>query len=178
VVGGFGGLGDPRRTVSLGEGEEDHMGISTKVVLIALCLTPAVVAAQTAEAPQDITPETARTEKKQIVSRNLQLTAQEAQGFWPVYEDYQKAWQDLDERMTTLIADYAQHQQDLSDEKAKQLVNDLVMLNEERGKLPRSYLPKFIQVLPVKKVARYYQIESKLNALINYEVAVNVPIVK
>lgn len=154
------------------------MGISTKAVILALCLAPVVVAAQTAEAPKDITPETARTEKKQIVSRNLQLTAQEAQGFWPVYEEYQKAWQDLDERMTILIADYAQHQQDLSDEKAKQMVNDWVTLNEERAKLQRSYLPKFIQVLPIKKVARYYQIENKLNVLINYQVAVSLPLVK
>jgi hypothetical protein len=154
------------------------MEVSTKAVIIALCLAPVVVAAQTAEAPKEITPETAYTEKKQIVSRNLQLTAQEAKRFWPVYEDYQKAWQALDERMTTLLADYVQHQQDLSDEKAEQLVNDLVTLNEERAKLQRFYLPKFIQVLPIKKVARYYQIESKLNALINYEVAASVPIVK
>src|SRR5215510_14196315 len=154
------------------------MGVFTKAVTIALCLAPVIVAAQTAEASKEITLETARPEKKQIVSRNLQLTAQEAKRFWPVYEDYQKAWQDLDERMTTLLADYVQHQQELSDEKAKQLVDDLVTLNEERAKLQRSYLPKFIQVLPIKKVARYYQIESKLNALINYEAAVSVPIVK
>jgi hypothetical protein len=49
--------GDPRRTVPLGEGEEDHMGISIKAVLTALCLAPVVVAAQAAEAPQDITNE-------------------------------------------------------------------------------------------------------------------------
>ena len=154
------------------------MGVSAKGVIIAFCLAPVIAAAQAAEAPKEITPETARSEKKQIVSRNLPLTAQEAKRFWSVYEDYQKARQDLDERMTTLLADYARHQQDLSDEKAEQLVNDLMTLDEERAKLPRSYLPKFTQVLPIKKVARYYQIERKLDALINYGVAVSVPIVK
>ncbi|HKA54508.1 MAG TPA: hypothetical protein VKJ47_12690 [Candidatus Binatia bacterium] len=154
------------------------MGVSAKGVIIAFCLAPVIVAAQAAEAPKEITPETARTEKKQIVSHNLPLTAQEAKRFWPVYEDYQKARQDLDERMRRLLADYALHQQDLSDEKAEQLVNDLMALDEERAKLPRSYLAKFTQVLPIKKVARYYQIERKLDALINYGVAVSVPIVK
>jgi len=154
------------------------MGVSATGVIIACCLALVIVAARAAEAPQEITPATARAEKKLIVSHNLPLTAQEARRFWPVYDDYQRAWQDLDERMTTLITDYARHQQDLSDEKTEQLVNDMLTLDEERAKLPRSYLPQFTQVLPIKKVARYYQIERKLDALIDYGVAVSVPIVK
>jgi hypothetical protein len=45
-------------------------------------------------------------------------------------------------------------------------------------KLRKTYLPKFRQALPEKKAARYYQIENKINAALNYELAANIPLMK
>jgi hypothetical protein len=154
------------------------MGVFTRSLLLFLCLVPALVTAPTAVAPEDITPAKAQTDKKQIVSRTMQLTAQEAQKFWPLYEQYQQKLQGLNDRMRKLTEDYTQHYQHLSNERAKQLVDQFITIREEQVKLQRSYLPEFEQVLPAVKVIRYYQIENKLNALLNYELATIIPMVK
>jgi hypothetical protein len=45
-------------------------------------------------------------------------------------------------------------------------------------KLMQSYQPRFRKVLPEVKVARYYQLENKTNAIFNYELAEGIPLVK
>jgi hypothetical protein len=44
--------------------------------------------------------------------------------------------------------------------------------------LLRAYVPRFQKVLPAKKVTRLYQVENKLRALVNYELARQIPFVK
>jgi hypothetical protein len=45
-------------------------------------------------------------------------------------------------------------------------------------KLRQAYLPKFRKVLPEIKVVRYYQIENKINAALNYDLAADIPLMK
>ncbi|MGO9614154.1 MAG: hypothetical protein ACLPX5_14140 [Dissulfurispiraceae bacterium] len=40
------------------------------------------------------------------------------------------------------------------------------------------YLPKFGKILPAKKVARYYQITNKIEAIVEFQPAKEVPLVK
>jgi hypothetical protein len=42
----------------------------------------------------------------------------------------------------------------------------------------KGYQSKFGAVLPATKVARYYQIENKLRAAVNYELADAIPLVQ
>ena len=102
----------------------------------------------------------------------------EAQAFWPVYEEYQKALEKLDTLTGKLIEDYARNFQDMSDMVAKTIVDDHLAIEMERAKLMQSYLPKLRQVLPERKVARYYQIENKIKAVANFEIARNIPLFK
>ncbi len=148
------------------------------ILMVAFCLVPAILLAQTAREQIELTREVIQAEKKLLVSTNMQLTEQEAQGFWPVYEEYQKALRKLNDRRVTLIEDYAEHYDSLSDTKAKSLLNGLIVYNEDKAKLQKTYLPKFEEVLLAWKLARYYQIENKLDAVINYELAKGIPLVR
>ena len=145
--------------------------------MFVFCLVPVLSFAQTGD-QMEILREAAKANKKLIVSTNMQLTEEEAKNFWPVYEEYQKALSELSNKTADLIKDYANHYNELSDEKAKSLVEQALALDEELLKLQRSYLPKFNEVLPVKKVARYWQIENKLLAIIDYDLARGIPLMK
>lgn len=117
-------------------------------------------------------------EMKLLVEENIQLTESEAKAFWPIYDDYQK---DLDKqwkRTLSLVEDFADNYENMSNAVAKKLVDDHMTSEQVRLKLMRSYLTKFRKVLPEKKVARYYQIENKINAGINYEFTEHIPLVK
>ena len=66
----------------------------------------------------------------------------------------------------------------MTDEKARDLLQQQLDLEQDRAKLRRSYVSKFEKVLPAKKVARYYQIENKLDVALQYEAAKQIPLVE
>jgi hypothetical protein len=61
---------------------------------------------------------------------------------------------------------------------AKQLLAEMMAIDEAELKLRQSYLPKFESVLPATKVARYVQIENKIRAVVKYELAANIPFIE
>jgi len=121
-----------------------------------------------------------KADKKLVVAANMELTDSEAKGFWPVYEEYQKTLATINQRIGKLIESYAADYQanTLTDDKAKKLIDELVAIEQAEGGLQASYAPKLSKVLPGKKVARYLQIENKIRAVIKYELASNIPLVK
>ena len=120
-----------------------------------------------------------RADKKLIVANNMQLTEAEAKKFWPVYKAYQTDLGKLNEKIAAMILAYAKdyNSDSLTDKKAKKLINYAIAVDEADAKLKRTYLPKVTKVLPMKKAARYFQIESKIRAIIRYELAGEIPLV-
>jgi hypothetical protein len=60
----------------------------------------------------------------------------------------------------------------------KKLLDDLVTLKMDHAKLMASSVPQFRKILPDTKVARYFQIENKVDAILSYELAKVIPLVK
>ena len=118
-----------------------------------------------------------RADKKLFVAENMNLTNAEADAFWPIYEKYQDELFLLRARTKNLINVYAEHYDNMSDEIAKQLLDEHTGIEESKLKLRDAYLPKFRKILPDIKVVRYYQIENKINAALMYEIAANVPLI-
>ena len=121
-----------------------------------------------------------KADKKLIVTKYMELTAAEANRFWPVYEDYQKDLQKIDQRLLNLLQSYAAdyRSQSLTDEKAKQLLDEWIAIDNDDAKRRASYVPKVMKALPPKKAARYLQIENEYRILLKYDLAVTVPLVQ
>jgi hypothetical protein len=121
-----------------------------------------------------------KADKKLLVATNMELTESEAKNFWPVYDDYQKELQKINQRMVKLLNDYAADYKtnSVSDEKAKKLTDEYVSLQQAEANLTTSFVPKLNKALPPKKVARYLQIENKIRAVIKYDLASTVPLVQ
>ena len=152
------------------------MRIAVTLLLGALAL-PVLAQDKPADTMQ-ILREKIKADKKLLVAVNMDLTDKEAQAFWPIYESYQKDLGALNGRTVGLIREYAKNYQAMTDEVAKKLVGDYLAIDQDRIKVKQSYLPQLRQALPEKKVARYIQIENKIEALIRYELADNIPLVK
>ncbi len=147
------------------------------VVLCWAVAGPALAQDKPADTMQ-IVREKIQADKKLLVAANMGLTEKEAQAFWPVYESYQKDLGLLNGRMLVLIQDYSKNYEAITDEVAKRLVGSYLEIEQDRIKLKQSYLPKLRRALPEKKVARYLQIENKVEAVIRYELAEKIPLVK
>jgi hypothetical protein len=149
------------------------------ILAVVLSLAPLPGIAQDKPADNmEIVREAVRAEKKVLIANNMQLTASEAEAFWPVYERYQKELHQLGDRSIKLIEDYAKNYQTMSDDAAKKLLDDFLALKRDQVTLRQAYLANFMQVLPGKKVARYYQLENKISAVIDFDLARQIPLVK
>jgi len=121
-----------------------------------------------------------KADKKLLVATNMELTESEAQGFWPLYDQYQKDLQQINQRVVNLLESYAAdfRKKSLTDEKAKQLITEAVAIEQAEARLKSTYAPQLSKVLPVRKVARYLQIENKIRAVVKYDIASGVPLVR
>ena len=128
----------------------------------------------------EIVHEKLKADKKLIVSKYMDLTESEAKNFWPVYDEFQKDLQQIHDRMGSLLKSYAVEYrgQSLTDEKAKTLLDDWLTLEQDDAKRRKSFVPKVLKALPAKKAARYLQIENEYRILLNYDLAVTVPLVQ
>jgi hypothetical protein len=110
----------------------------------------------------------------------MELTESESKGFWPIYDEYQKDLQKINRRIVSLLESYAAdfRGKSLTDDKAKKLIEEAVAIEQAEANLKSTYAPKLSKVLPVKKVARYLQIENKIRAVIKYDLAQGVPLVE
>ena len=131
------------------------------VLLVALMLSPMTFAQ---EAPADnmtIFLEKIKADKKLLVAENMGLTEAEGKAFWPLYDAYQKELQDIQIKYGKIIERYAENYQKMTDEQAKSIVDDVLMMDGEHLKLRQSHLAKFRAAIPEVKVARFYQIENE-----------------
>jgi hypothetical protein len=122
--------------------------------------------------------EKVKADKELIVAENLNLTETEAKAFWPIYEEFQSRLTQINEQIGSLIMEYADNYNIMTAETAKKLLNDSLMLEEKRLELKQLYMPKFQEALPAIKVGRYYQIENKIQAVLQYELAAGIPLMK
>jgi hypothetical protein len=120
-----------------------------------------------------------KADKKLLVANNMDLTESEAKDFWPVYDQYQQQLANFNQRIGKLIESYAAayRTNSMTDEAAKKIVADFVAIEKGEAAMKAFFVPKLSQVLPPKKVARYFQIENKIRAALKYELAGGIPLV-
>jgi hypothetical protein len=145
--------------------------------LVMVMVVPGIAQDKPADNMQ-IVLEKIRADKKLFVAENMQLTEAEAKAFWPVYDQYQDELFLLRTRTAKLIKDFSDAYEKMANETAKKLMDEYMTIETLGPKLRQTYLPKFRKVLPEVKVVRYYQIENKINAVLIYELAKNIPLVK
>jgi hypothetical protein len=135
-------------------------------------------AGQADDANLDILRSTIRANKKALVAANLTLSDDEAGKFWPLYDEYQKKITAVNDRLVEIIRDYTTNYAALSDEHAMKLTNQYLGVEEDRIKVRREYLPQFGKFLPGRKVARFFQLENKMDAVVRYDLAEEIPVVE
>jgi hypothetical protein len=150
------------------------------LVVATLAFAPFSVAQDKPADNMEILRDKIKADKKLVVAANMELTESEAKGFWPVYDQYQKDLQKINQRIVALLDSYADdfRAKSLTDDKAKKLINEALAIDRAEADLKTNYAPKLSKVLPVKKVVRYLQIENKIRAVVKYDIASGVPLVR
>lgn len=119
-----------------------------------------------------------RTNRQKVIAVGMDLTTEENQKFWPLYSEYRDASAKQGDRLTKIILEYANGYNTLSDAQATKLMNDYATLDQDRLNLRAAYVKKFAAFLPPRKLMRYFQMEQKLDAIMNYDLAATIPLPK
>jgi Spy/CpxP family protein refolding chaperone len=136
----------------------------------------AAATAQTAKDALEVTRQAVESQRRVLVSGALPLTDAEADAFWPLYDAYEKERRPLDERANKLVADFLAGAASLTDAQAKAMVEEALQVDEGRLRVRRSYLGRMLKAIPPRKAARFYQIDNKLDSVVQADVARQVPL--
>ena len=167
-----------------------RLALATLVAGISITIHPATnaFAQTTTQAPADsqrgidqdiqLLRQDIRSQKKQLIAANLKLTDDESTKFWPVYDSYTADLVKVNDEKYALIKEYADKWGTMSDADALSLTNRALEVDQKVAALRVRYVPEFTKVLPGKKVATFYQIERRVQAMIDLQLSSKLPLVQ
>jgi len=145
------------------------------VALLTSLAAPLAIAQQERDAVEVIRSQIA-TKRQALVAENMLLSEEESDKFWPVYRDYQFQRSELADLRVENITNFRDNYQTMTNEQAKAIVDNVVKYEEDMVKLNKKFIREFRKVLPDLKVMRFMQIERKLDAIIDFDLARVIPL--
>jgi len=119
-----------------------------------------------------------QTDRQALVAVSLGLTDEEGEAFWPVYRDYRNDMAKVGDRMQLLIQEYSKIWDSATETQAKTMINQMLDIQRDELKVRKSHLSKFRKALPEVKVARFLQIENKIDVIVKLGVADSIPLIE
>jgi hypothetical protein len=118
-----------------------------------------------------------RAQRKQITAENMNLTADEATKFWPIFDQYRQEAIKINDDRWALIKDYAANYSTMTDAQAQSYIKQSNTIDEQLLALRMKYVPIFEKVISPKKTALWVQIDRRIDLLINLQLSSAVPMV-
>ena len=122
--------------------------------------------------------QSAHTDRKIILMGNMTFTADESAAFWPKWNAYRAAVAANGDRTLTLIKDFAANFEGMTDQKANELMTDHFSIQMQDLVIKQNFAKEINTIMPAKKVMRVIQIENKLDAAIDLQLASEIPLAK
>ena len=117
-----------------------------------------------------------RGDKKKLIAMNLPLTETEATKFWPLYDRYAADMSKVYDDVYALIKDYAQKQKTITDAEATGMLAKWADVQVRLTQTRQKYIPIIETAIPGRKAVLFFQIDRRLYALIELQVAAQVPL--
>jgi hypothetical protein len=117
-----------------------------------------------------------RAQKQKIMGAAMGLDDAQSKKFWPIYKEYDRELTKLNDVRLGNITAFAQNYSNMTDNKADELVNGAIAYHKKRIDLLASTYDKVRAALGAPLAARFVQVESTLNNLIDLQIQSNLPL--
>jgi hypothetical protein len=117
-----------------------------------------------------------RSQRKQVIAANLKLTDAEAKMFWPLYDQYVAELVKINNTKYELIKQYVRAQGNLTDAQADSAVKQWIGVDQSVSELRLKYIPVFRKVLSAKNTALFYQLDRRVQLMIDLQLASALPL--
>lgn len=118
-----------------------------------------------------------RSQRKQITAQSMNLTSEEAAKFWPIYDQYIQAAMKHNDHRWALIKDYAANYTTMTDAKAQDYIKGSNIVDQQLLALRLRYVSAFEKVISPKKAALWYQVDRRIDLLINLQLSAQIPMI-
>lgn len=118
-----------------------------------------------------------RQQKAEIMGSVMVLSAADAAKFWPIYSEYEAALNKLSDQRVANIREYARSYNDMTNEKADELIKNAMAYQKQRSALLEKTYERVKRALGGVTAARFVQVESQLLNIIDLQIASALPIV-
>jgi hypothetical protein len=117
-----------------------------------------------------------RAMKMQVIGQNMSLSEEEGQKFWPIYNHYVKDLQLVNDKKYALLKQYAEMWATMTDQDALIYVRNWLEADGQAQTLRLKYVPVVSQVLPGRKAATFFQLDRRLNMMIDLQLFSQIPL--
>jgi ABC-type histidine transport system ATPase subunit len=148
------------------------------ILVITLVLFAFLTQAQSSDDYIELARDILKTEKKAAIAEGMELSDTEITPFWELYNEYNSKLSQTQNQRVALIKDFAKNYETMTDEKADEIMKSFFKYQQEIVKLRKSYYSRFKKILPSSKAARYFQLENKIQALVDAELAMQIPLIE
>ena len=138
-------------------------------IIFLLFAVTVAVHSQEHKGPSPKMIERLKVEKISFLATLLDLTPDEAQVFWPVYNEFDRKRFNIEMTKREIELKINRNSDSLSEEEQKKMCSDFVATFDEEARLMKEYNERFMEVLPVQKVVRFYQAERKFRSFMLQE---------
>jgi len=119
-----------------------------------------------------------RADKRGYVASTLALSDAEGKKFWPIYDDYQRQLEAANRRRSVALVNVAGLGQTIGDLHAKSVLKELVAADDAELRARRAMRDKVLKAVPASKAIRYLQLEWKIRASQDYDIATTIPLIR
>lgn len=115
---------------------------------------------------QTPTPGRQRIENAKIawITNRINLTADQAKNFWPVYNEYQEKKQETRIKIRRLNAET--NNLTTSESRILENLRELMTLKQQEVDLDREYMSRFLKVINVRQLAELYKAEQRFTQML------------
>jgi Spy/CpxP family protein refolding chaperone len=118
-----------------------------------------------------------RANRKELMAQNMNLTADEATKFWPIFDQYRKEAIKPNDDRWALIKEYAANYNTMTDAQAEDYMKKATAVDQQLVALRLRYVPVFEKIISAKKTALWYQIDRHIDLMINLQLSSMIPMV-
>ena len=126
----------------------------------------------------ELTRASIQVRRQALVTAAMDLAPKDADVFWPLYREYREEMAKVNDRFVRLLVGYLENYDSLTDEAARKMLDEYLSIDRARNGVKSTFVPRFGKVIPAKQVTRFFQIDNKLDAVINAELAKLVPLAR
>ena len=116
------------------------------------------------------------TNRQAIMTTSMRLDEAASEKFWPAYRAYRADVEPLKQRYLDIVKSYADNYMALTDEQAAKLTKDYLKLEADKTSIRKKHVKKMQKAVGNVAAMRFLQIENKMDAVVDFGLAVQIPL--